>query len=159
MRRLPLLLAGLAAVLAASVFAQAPDVKVELTGQRVQVTDGKETFASADKAGPGDVIQYTAVYRNTGDAAAKNLVATVPIPQGLALIAESAKPAAPQASIDGKNFSATPLVREVKNEAGVLEKQPVPLADYRALRWTIAELAPGQSATFLLRAQVENNNQ
>ncbi len=137
--------------------AQAADVQVVLTGQRVVVQDGKESLAAADKARPGDVVQYQAVYRNAGDAAAKNVAATVPIPSGMALVADSAKPAAPEASLDGKNFSPTPLLREVKNGAGVMEKQPVPLAEYRALRWALPELAPGKTATFVLRAQVQNN--
>ena len=49
-------------------------------------------------------------------------------------------------------------MREVKNDAGVMEKQPVPLAEYRALRWTLPELAAGKTATFVLRAQVLGNN-
>ncbi len=143
---------------AATLFAQAPDVKVDLTGKRVVTTDGKETFVKADKAGPGDVIQYEAVYRNAGQAAAKNVVATVPIPQGMTLVAESAKPAAEQATTDGKNFSPIPLMREVKNDAGVMEKQPVPLSEYRALRWTLPELAPEKTATFVVRAQLLVNS-
>lgn len=140
-----------------NLLAQGPDVRVELTGKRVVLTDGKESFVNADKAGPGDVIQYEAVYRNDGKAAATSVAATVPIPQGMALVADSAKPAAEQATLDGKNFSPVPLTREVKNKAGVMEKQPVPLAEYRALRWTLPELAPAQTATFVLRAQLLTN--
>ena len=136
------------------VSAQTPDVRVDLTGNRVVVTDGKESFVKADKAGPGDVIQYEAVYKNTTKGPLKNIAATVPIPAGMTLVADSAKPAAELASLDGKNFSPVPLMREVKNEAGVLEKQPVPLAQYRALRWNLAELAPDQTATVVLRAQL-----
>lgn len=145
-------------VLATTLFAQAPDVRVDLAGKRVVMTDGKESFVKADKASPGDVVQYEAVYRNDGKAEAKNVVATVPIPQGMALVAESAKPAAEQASLDGKNFSPVPLMREVKNDAGAMEMQPVPLAEYRALRWTLPELAAGKSATFVLRAQLVTNS-
>ncbi len=142
---------------ATSALAQSPEVKVTLTGQRVLSENGKETFASAEKAGPGDIVQYEAVYRNEGKAAARSVVATVPIPAAMALVADSAQPAAPEASLDGKTFSPTPLTREVKNAAGALEKQPVPLAEYRALRWSIAELAPAATATFRLRAQVSAN--
>lgn len=150
--------AFLSLVLAPSLFAQAPDVRVDLTGKRVVLTDGKESFVKADKAGPGDVIQYEAVYRNDGKAQAKNVVATVPIPQGMTLVADSARPTAEQATTDGKNFSPVPLMREVKNEAGVMEKQPVPLSEYRALRWTLPELAPEKTATFVLRAQLLVNS-
>lgn len=134
--------------------AQGPDVRVELTGNRVVVADGKETFVKADKASPGDVIQYKAVYKNVGTAAAVNVAATVPIPAGMQLLPDTAKPPAAEATLDGKNFSPVPLMREVKNESGVTEKQPVPLKEYRALRWKLPELAPGKDATFVLRAQL-----
>src|SRR6188768_208657 len=55
------------------VSAQTPDVRVDLTGNRVVVTDGKESFVKADKAGPGDVIQYEAVYKNTTKGPLKNI--------------------------------------------------------------------------------------
>src|SRR5438046_8045473 len=104
------------------LLAQAPsDVRVDLTAKRVVVNGDQESLVPADKAKPGEVIQYEAVYRNTGKAAAKNVAATVPIPQGMALVTDSAKPAADQASLDGKKFSAVPLLREVKNDAGGVE--------------------------------------
>ncbi|MFN2476903.1 MAG: hypothetical protein ABR526_11270 [Chthoniobacterales bacterium] len=143
--------------MAANVLAQAPDVRVELSGKRVVTTDGHESLAPADKAKPSDIIQYEATYKNVGKTPAANVAATVPIPVGLTLVDKSAKPAAEQASLDGKNFSPLPLMREVKNEAGVMEKQPVALAQYRALRWTLPELAPGKTATVVLRAQVLTN--
>ena len=137
--------------------AQSPDVKVSLVAQRVVTTDGKESLVEADKAKPGDTIQYEATYRNVGQSAAVNVGATVPIPAGLELVADSAKPAAEQASLDGKNFSAIPLMHEVKNAAGVVESKPVPLSQYRALRWTIKELAPGANAIVRVRARVSTN--
>jgi uncharacterized repeat protein (TIGR01451 family) len=143
-----------ALALTMTVSAQQQDVRVDLTARRVVLADGKESLLAADKAKPGDVIQYDAIYKNTGKAAVQNVGATVPIPAGLALVAESAKPAAEQASLDGKNFSAFPLTRDVKNDAGVVEKQPVPLEQYRALRWSLPELAPGATATVSLRARV-----
>ena len=132
----------------------APEVRVDLTAKRVVVSDGQESLVSADKAKPGEVIQYEAVYKNTGSAPVKNVAATVPIPSSLALVDESAKPPAVQASVDGKNFNPIPLTREVKNKEGVTEKQPVPLAEYRALRWVISELPAGGSTAVLLRARV-----
>jgi uncharacterized repeat protein (TIGR01451 family) len=131
-----------------------PEVRVDLTAKRVVVSNGQESLVSADKANPGDVIQYEAIYKNSGAAPVKNVAATVPIPSSLALVDESAKPPADQASVDGKNFNPIPLTREVKNKEGVMEKQPVPLAEYRALRWVIHELPAGGSTTVLLRARV-----
>jgi uncharacterized repeat protein (TIGR01451 family) len=137
------------------LLAQGPsDVRVNLTAKRVVVTDGQESLVSAEKAKPGEVIQYEAVYKNGGNAPVKNIAATVPIPAGLAFVEGSTKPPAAEASLDGKTFAPLPLTREVKNEAGVLEKKPVPVAEYRALRWVISELPAGEGATVLLRARV-----
>jgi uncharacterized repeat protein (TIGR01451 family) len=130
------------------------DVRVNLTAKRVVTSDGQESLVSAEKAKPGEVIQYEAVYKNGSNAPVKNVAATVPVPPGLAFVEGSTKPPAAEASLDGKIFAPVPLTREVKNEAGVLEKRPVPVAEYRALRWVINELPAGASATVLLRARV-----
>ena len=66
-------------------------------------------------------------------------------------------PPANDGSLDGKNFQTVPLMHDVKTVSGAVEKQPVPLADYRALRWTLSELPAGQSATVHLRARVNAN--
>jgi len=142
-------------ILPLSPLAQGPaDVRVNLTAKRVAVTDGEESLVSAEKAKPGEVIQYEAVYKNDGDAAVRNIAATVPIPAGLAFVEGSTKPPAAEASLDGKTFAPIPLTKEVKTEAGVLEKKLVPVAEYRALRWVINELPAGEATTVLLRARM-----
>jgi len=143
--------------LSTSLFAQAPDVSVKLAAHQVVVNDNKESLVAADKVKPGDVIEYQAVYTNNGKAAAQNVAATVPIPNGLALVAESARPAAEQASLDGKAFSAYPLTRKTVTANGTTEQKPVPPNEYRALRWQVSELAPGSSITVALRARVLTN--
>lgn len=129
-------------------------VEVKLTAKKLVAEDGRESFRAAEQAKPGDAIQYDAVYRNVSGGAVKNLLATVPIPQGLAFIPDSAKPAGAQASLDGVAFAPIPLMREVTAADGSKQKQPVPPTEYRALRWTISELAPGASATVSARARV-----
>lgn len=140
--------------------AQAQDknpVAVSLTARKVVVQDGKETLQAADKARPGEVIQYEAVYRNAGSTAVHGLQATVPVPEGLAYVAGSSKPANAQASLDGKNFQSIPLMREVKKVDGTTVKQAVPLAEYRALRWSIDSLDGGKDVAVQLRATVLTN--
>jgi uncharacterized repeat protein (TIGR01451 family) len=139
---------------AASGLAQRPELSVKLVAQQVLQQGDKESLVPAEKAKPGDIIEYQAAYANTGDAAANKLVATLPIPAGLALLSASAKPAAEQASMDGKNFSNVPLTRRVKNERGITEDQPVPLSEYRALRWSIPQLQPGATVIVALRARM-----
>ena len=139
------------------LLAQTPQVEVALQARRVIVDQGKEALLPADKAKPGDVIQYEASYHNAGKTPVQHLGAVVPIPVGLALMADSAMPAAGEASLDGKTFSLAPLMRAVKNQAGVTENRPVPLAEYRALRWNLPEVAPGTTTTVTLRARVTTN--
>lgn len=158
LRLLPALAVAGTLLTATHAFAQEPTVQVVLAGKRVVTQEGRESMLDADKARPGDLIQYEATCRNTGKSLVKNVAATIPVPKGMELKAESAKPAGAQASIEGKDFNSMPLLRDVKNAAGIIEKQPVPLTEYRALRWIIPELAPGGTAIVSLRVQVVTNS-
>src|SRR4051812_23393745 len=90
-------------------------VTVHLEAKKVvAAADGKEALEPAAKARPGDFIQYEAAYRNTSAAAVKSVQATVPVPEGLAFVADSAKPTGALASTDGKTFEPMPLTRTVK---------------------------------------------
>ena len=119
-----------------------------------KVADGKEALRSADKASPGDTLEYQTLHKNNGKLAIKSLTATLPLPEGISYIPGSAKPANPQASLDGKTFAAMPLKTTVKNAQGKSEERLVPYADYRALRWTLGELPANDQATVSARALV-----
>jgi len=140
------------------VAAQEPELAVSLVARKVITTEKGESLVAAETAKPADVIEYEATYKNRGKAAVSNVAATVPIPAGLTLVPESSKPVAAQASLDGKNFSPVPLTRDVINAYGMTEKQPVPLGEYRALRWILPELAAGADAKVALRARVLTSN-
>ena len=142
--------------LAATSDAQSPDLKVNLIARKVTSADGKEKLVPADKARPGEVIQYDANYHNGGSAALRNVGAILPVPAGLILLPDSAQPAAPEASLDGKTFEPVPLTRQVINASGITVNEPVPLAEYRALRWNLDEVPAGGSTTVTLRARVAN---
>ena len=79
------------------------------------------------------------------------------MPECLTFVAGSSQPAGAQASLDGKTFEPIPLLREVKKADGTTEKQPVPLAEYRALRWSIDLLDAGKETPVQLRAKVRTN--
>lgn len=131
------------------------DVTVKLAAAKVVLEKaGKEKLGSAEQAKPGDILQYEAVYRNESKTAVKGLEATVPIPAGLELLPDSVKPAGPLASADGKDFAAMPLMGKPAADG---KTEPLPLSAYRALRWTIPELAPGAAVTVMLRARVLTN--
>jgi uncharacterized repeat protein (TIGR01451 family) len=129
-------------------------VESRLEARKVVVAaDGKESFAAADAVRPGDVIEYTATYRNTGTAAVGNLEATLPIPTDTEYIAGSAKPAGARASVDARAFAEMPLVRKVAREGRMVDV-PVPASEYRALRWYPGALTANQAITFTARVRV-----
>ena len=49
----------------------------------VKAADGREELASADAAKPGDVLEYTATFRNTGKTTLTRVEATLPIPDNV----------------------------------------------------------------------------
>ncbi|MDW5444676.1 hypothetical protein [Polaromonas sp. SM01] len=133
-----------------------PTMTSQMVAQRVDMVDGKPVFKPASEGKSGDVLQYSTTYRNTGSAAASKLLATVPVPVGTTLIAGSADPAAAQASTDGNNFAPMPLTRTVKQANGSERREPVPLSDYRALRWEIGSLPAGGTTVVSLRVRIDS---
>ena len=143
----------LAAAAAASA-QQAGPIETRLEARKVvAAADGKEGFAAAETAKPGDVLEYTATYRNTSTQAVRNLEATLPIPANTELVAGSPAPAGARASLDARSFEALPLKRKVRRGAAEVE-ETVPTREYRSLRWYPGELAPGRTLTFKARVKV-----
>ena len=134
------------------------DVQISLIARKVTAApDGKEKLLAADTARPGEVIQYDAVYLNQSRKEVRNLAPTLPIPAGMEFVAESAKPVASQASLDGRTFEPFPLVRKVTRPDGRVEEVPVPLSEYRALRWNVGELKAGATTRIIARARLQTN--
>ena len=148
-----LLAAGLILGQAAFAQAPAPAVTSKLVAQRIDAA-GKAVAAEAGK--PGDLVEYSAIYRNSGAKGVDKLVATIPVPAGTTFVAGSAAPARAQASTDGVRFGAVPLTRSVRQPDGSLRDEPVPLADYRFVRWELGTLAVGADATVKLRVQIDS---
>ena len=149
--------AAIALLAAAPSHAQAPasePVTTTLEARKVvRGADGQESFAPADVARPGDVIEYVATYRNTTRQLVRNLEATLPIPVHTELVPESARPASVRASLDAREFAAPPLKRKtLVNGRETLE--PVPLREYRFLRWEPVHLGAAASMTFTARVRV-----
>jgi uncharacterized repeat protein (TIGR01451 family) len=141
--------------LVAPVFAQqkAP-VETRLEARKVEVAaDGKESFSPAEAAKPGDVLEYTATYRNTTNSPIANLEATLPIPPQTELVAGSVRPANAKASLDSARFADMPLKRKAMKDGREVE-EAVALSEYRALRWYPGALAPNQMLTFTARVRV-----
>jgi uncharacterized repeat protein (TIGR01451 family) len=149
--------AALAAILACAglAAAQQPNpIESRLEARKVvAAADGKESFAAADAAKPGDVIEYTATYRNASTQAVRNLEATLPIPANTELVPGSATPAGARASLDARAFEPMPIKRKVRRGAAEVD-ETVPVGEYRYLRWYPGELGPGKSIAFKARVRV-----
>ena len=131
-------------------------LQVKLVRSKIVLESGREVMQSAAIATPGDILEEVATYTNVSKAPLKSVEATLPIPASTELVMASIKPANAKASIDGKNFSKIPLTRKVRQANGVEVEQPVPLSEYRYLRWYPGELAPDKPISFSARFKVEN---
>jgi uncharacterized repeat protein (TIGR01451 family) len=152
---------GVGVIVAGLVWADSPappaqgDLHIALTAQRVvRGDDGKEKLQPADRAFPGEIVQYDALYQNKGDKLIGNVEPTLPIPNGMAYVPDSAKPAPVKASLDGKTFEPLPIKRKVTLPNGEVEEREVPATEYRALRWFVGEVESGARTTVVARARI-----
>ena len=148
------MLAGALALALGSAQAADPGrgLSVELAVFRVIPAKGQdaERLEAVSGAQPGDVLEYQASYQNRQGAdqarPVRQVQAILPIPAVAAIfVPGSAWPAGAEASSDGKRFEAMPLKRWVIRPDGSRVQMDVPVAQYRALRWNLGDLAPGQS--------------
>lgn len=136
-----LAIATIALAFAVPARAQATsEMTVELSAHRVIQKNGKEVLESADKARPGEVVQYVAACRNTSNHGVKSVAATLPVPAGMEYVAGTAEPRGALASLDGRTFGVMPLTRKERTADGREVVREVPVSEYRYLRWTIASL-------------------
>lgn len=147
----------LAMVLLASSAAAAqkgPDpVESKLVARKVVAVEGTEKLVDATSAKPGDVIEYTATYRNAGREAVRGLEATLPIPHETQFIPGTTRPATAKASVDGRDFGDIPLRRQSARD-GKAAGELVPYGEYRFLRWSTQELGGGKTVAFSARVMV-----
>jgi uncharacterized repeat protein (TIGR01451 family) len=160
MSRIASLLAAAALAFTASALAQnAPKaangpLETHLEQRKVASSaDGKEVLAPAEAVKPGELIEYTATYRNNGKQPLRNLEATLPIPSNTEFVAGSAKPAGAKASLDGRTFADMPLKRRVTRDGKQVEVE-VPAREYRALRWFPGELGAEKTVAYTARVKV-----
>jgi len=131
------------------------DLKIQLeTWKVVPQEDGQEKLEAAQRAFPGEIIQYDAHYLNQSEAALRRVSPTLPIPEGMVFVAASARPIPNQASLDGKTFQSIPLKRQIQGLHGEMVEVEVPPTEYRALRWSLGDMAAGASVTVTARTQV-----
>ena len=147
-----------AAALSASAYAAEPVTNTLSVARVVGRADGSEQLEAANAAKPGDLLEYTAQFRNGGTSVARGLEATLPIPVGVTLVSGSIHPAGARASVDGTSYAPLPLTRQVRHPDGSVTTERVPLAEYRYLRWAPADLAAnGGGQAYSARVVVAGN--
>jgi uncharacterized repeat protein (TIGR01451 family) len=116
---------------------------------------GKEVLEPAQAAQPGDTIEYRLSYRNATEEAVTGLNLDLPIPEGTTWVQGSAEPNQPQArTAAGDGYAPIPLMRVVKDSNGQEKSVPVPIQEYRSLRWGVEQLGAGQSFDIKARVRV-----
>jgi uncharacterized repeat protein (TIGR01451 family) len=144
---------------AASVTNPAP-LSVHLKQLKVvQGERGEVKFSDASVVMPGDVIEYRAVYSNSG-ATSLPVMATVPIPDGMEYQKDSAhsnNKLTHTVALKDSKFSKEPLVKYLVTASGTTQSQPLPYASYRYVRWDLGTLSPGKSVEVSVRAKVAQN--
>lgn len=136
--------------------AAASQVKSVLSSKKVVIgADKKESLVEAGQIKPGEIIEYQVSFSNQGTTPVSKLQGNLPIPEGTEFIAGSAKPGiGVRATLGDSKFDPIPLKRKVKGPDGKEIEQDVPLSLYRALQWTLGDLAPGKSTSVTARVKV-----
>lgn len=157
----------MACVLALAAQAAQPGAEVRLTGWKVVAAQAGgadaghagERLEPLQQVQPGDRVEYHATYVNSAAAVARGVQLTIPVPaQGLAWLppvpGSSAEPAPTLASLDGERFEPLPLLRPHTLPDGRRVLRPVPVADYRYLRWQLGDVPAGATRTVRARMQM-----
>src|SRR5215831_1460511 len=134
------------------------EVKVVLVANKIVTVNGVEQRESGDKAKPGEVIEYVAEYKNPDKNLVKNVVATLPVPSGMEYIPQTAAPEQVTASTDDVTYAPVPLKRSVRGADGKMVQQLVPYSEYRSLRWSLGDIAGGNSKSVKARMKVRTQN-
>lgn len=96
----------------------------------------------------GDILEYQGLFTNNGERVRKMDV-TLTIADGLELVG-GVTPKHAQASHDGSRFVRMPIRAKIDGEV-----KDLPLAHYKALRWTIEDVGLGGTAVVKYRALVK----
>ena len=137
-----------------TVFAASPLISELAAFRVVKDTEGNESLTSAAKAKPGDIIEYHCTYTNAGNKTLKNIKATLPIPEGLAYIEDTAQPHRFMASLNSKRFKQPPLYKTMTDPKGNDKRVKVQPDEYRAIQWYIGRLSAGDVRVVKARAQI-----
>ena len=138
-----------------------PQITLEGFLVRSSIKDGKtiESFERANRAQPGEIVEYRLKAVNSGNAAISNLNVDLPVPRETAYLdgtASGPNNATLLASFDAKrSFGQLPLKRKIIKD-GKASEELVKANEFTNLRWAIKGAIPaGQSLEFKARVKVK----
>jgi uncharacterized repeat protein (TIGR01451 family) len=133
-----------------------PEVKMQLSAS-VERDSALVPLDKSTVVKPGEILEWTIVSENSGNAAALGYKAVGHIPQGTSFVSDSAKADGAKTfySIDGKSFSAQPMIEE-KQADGSVKRVPAPVAMYTEIRYEWSDpLAQGGKLSASYRVRVK----
>lgn len=134
-----------------------PEVESVLVARKVELdAEKKEKLIEASTARPGELIEYRVTYTNKGQGVVRDVLATLPIPADTVFQRAGVVPAGAKASLGDGKFAPIPLKRKVKLPSGKEEEIDIPLSEYRAIQWSLGELAAGKSVVVAARVRVSD---
>ena len=147
--------------MAGSAWAQQGTLRLEHKAEQTENftdADGVERtrLVEAGRVLPGEPIQFTVTYTNTGAEPAENITITNPVPDHMDYVDGSATgdETSVTFSVDGGTNFGVPQALAVTDQAGTLRRATA--ADYTHVRWIVgSDIAPGASGEVRFTAVVE----
>lgn len=136
-------------------------LSASLAVERVEIDQetNKEVMKPADTASPGDLLQYTARYTNVSEEPLSGLVVNGPVPANTVFLKEGlaiSQEASLEVLIAGEPWQGVPAFKTVTLEDGTKKRVPAEPADYREIRWRLADpLAPKATLVAIYRVRVK----
>lgn len=152
----------LASLVAAGPALAKPKIELAIT-QAKEVVEVKGTtrtvkLVPVKEATPGDVLEYTLTFTNSGDEPAKDAVIDDPVPKGASYLPGSATGEGAEVlfSADGgKTFASTTKVTyETRLATGQTDKRVASPGDYTHIRWVVKTIPPGATGKVAFRVRV-----
>ena len=148
--------------LAASAAFAKPKIELAITQAKevVEVKGATRTvkMVPVKEATPGDVLEYTLAFTNSGDEPAKDAVIDDPIPKGASFLPGTATSEGAEVlfSADGgKTFASTTKVTyETRLATGQTDKRVASPGDYTHIRWIVKTIPPGATGKVAFRVRV-----
>lgn len=146
-----LILSGALLACPAGLAAQDRQIDLASSIQLVRLSEQGEELSPATSVVPGDLLEFTVVYRNQTDETVTDFVVVAPLSANVVLAGEDA--AELDVSVDGGRTWGPLSAARVADEAGT--ERAAAVEDITHLRWTIASIAPGADGEVRYRAAVK----